>query len=184
MNFLKTIYSLAAAAAVLSCTSESIKSTYAGQESRIETFIQNQLNTVENSYVVSNRGSERIVLVQGDGDGLAEDGTVSFRYAGYVFTSGSLNASNLFATNDEQTAEAAGWSIDIENPYEPVTARLSESGFVEGLKNGLLGVMTGEECIILFSGKYGFGGKALGTIPANAAIAYRIRVESVENEKQ
>lgn len=182
MNFLKTIYSLAAAASVLSCTSESIKSTYAGQESRIETFIQNQLKTVENSYVVSNRGSERIVLVPGEGDGLAEDGTVSFRYAGYVFNSGSLSASNLFATNDVQTAEAAGWSLDIENPYEPVTVRLSESSFVEGLRNGLPGVTAGEECIILFSGKYGFGGKALGTIPANAAIAYHIWVESVENE--
>lgn len=184
MNFLRTIYSLAAAASVLSCTSESIKSAYASQESRIETFIQNQLKTVENSYVVSNRGSERIVLVPGEGDGLTEDGTVSFRYAGYVFNSGNLSASNLFATNDRQTAEAAGWSLDVENPYEPVTVRLSESGFVEGLRNGLAGVTAGEECIILFSGKYGFGGKALGTIPANAAIAYHIWVESVENEKQ
>lgn len=184
MNFLKTIYSLAAAVSVLSCTSESIKNTYAGQESRIEAFIQKQLNAVENSYVVSNSGSERIVLVPGEGDGLTEDGTVSFRYAGYVFNSGNLSASNLFATNDRQTAEEAGWSLDIENPYEPVTVRLSGAGFVKGLKNGLLGVRTGEESIILFSGKYGFGGKALGTIPANAAIAYRIRVESVENEKQ
>ena len=60
--------------------------------------------------------------------------------------------------------------------------KLSESGFVKGLKYGLEGVKAGQECYILFSGKYGFGKRELGTIPANSALVYRIWVESITND--
>ena len=53
---------------------------------------------------------------------------------------------------------------------------------VTGLRNGLVGVKGGEECYILFSGKYGFGNKQSGTIPANSALVYHVWVESLSNE--
>jgi FKBP-type peptidyl-prolyl cis-trans isomerase len=60
--------------------------------------------------------------------------------------------------------------------------RPSEGELVDGLRRGLPGVKAGDECYILFSGKYGFGDRILGTIPANAALAYHIWVQSISNE--
>ena len=53
---------------------------------------------------------------------------------------------------------------------------------VKGLRNGLVGVRAGEECEIIFSGKYGFGRKAFGIIPANSALLYKIWVHSISHE--
>ena len=36
------------------------------------------------------------------------------------------------------------------------------------------GVKAGEECEILFCGKYGFGNSTFGIIPANSALAFKI----------
>ena len=59
---------------------------------------------------------------------------------------------------------------------------MTDVHLVEGLRNGLLGVRTGEECEILFSGKYGFGNEIFGTIPVNSALLYKIWVVGVSNE--
>ena len=66
--------------------------------------------------------------------------------------------------------------------YSIRTLDLSETDLIEGLKKGIKGVKGGQECIILFSGKYGYGNKSLGTIPANAALAFHLWVESVSND--
>ena len=140
-----------------SCTKEEVKTTYSRQEKNIESFINSVKGSIDSSYVVYNGGSSRVVTVYGDGDSLSRKGTVSFYYAGYVFNGTSLNNSNLFATN-------------------------SEADLVPGLKAGLEGVKSGQECYIIFSGKHGFGKHDLGTIPANAALAYHIWVENVTND--
>ena len=44
------------------------------------------------------------------------------------------------------------------------------------------GVKAGEECEIIFSGKYGFGNDSFGIIPANSALLYKIWVISISNE--
>jgi FKBP-type peptidyl-prolyl cis-trans isomerase len=59
---------------------------------------------------------------------------------------------------------------------------ITDSELIEGLRNGLMGVKAGEECEILFSGKYGFGNKTFGMIPAKSALLYKIWVVSVTNE--
>ncbi len=38
----------------------------------------------------------------------------------------------------------------------------------------------GEDCIIIFSGRHGFG-RQVGTIPAHAALAYRIQILDIMN---
>ena len=64
---------------------------------------------------------------------------------------------------------------------EVKTLKLDDKDIVPGLRRGLAGVKEGQECFILFSGKYGFGKHELGTIPANAALVYHIKVESISN---
>ena len=183
MKAYSAILSILTVAAVAgSCTKESVKTMYSKQEEWIESFIGAQTSANEDAYVVSNKGSQRVVVSKGEGQELAENGTISFYYAGYVLKSSSISSSNLFATNKEEIATASSWNTSAEDRFDIMTLNLSEADLVEGLKNGLVGVKGGEECYILFSAKYGFGKRALGTIPANAALAYHIWAESTSNE--
>ncbi|MGM9743131.1 MAG: FKBP-type peptidyl-prolyl cis-trans isomerase [Candidatus Cryptobacteroides sp.] len=165
-----------------SCSKEERKSQMSRQESNIETFINGMLAKVDTAYVVRNRGVDRLVIVPGEGDSLDVSGTVSFRYAGYVMNSSSLNNANIFATNSPDVAESVGWEVSDTTAFDIKTLNIGDDDLVEGLKRGLEGTKGGQECYILFSGKYGFGKKTLGTIPANAALAYHVWVESITNE--
>ena len=172
-------------AAALSCTKESLKITYANQEKYIEDFINDKISADETSTVhaVSNGGVQRLVMVEGEGEELASGGMVTFYYAGYVLTSKTITSSNLFATNIKDIAEAASWFLSWEDYFEPVVEDLSDGKLVSGLKKGIKGVKAGEVCFILFSGKYGYGDKQYGTIPANAALAYYVEVVDVNNNE-
>lgn len=165
----------------VSCTKEQRKSMLTKQESNIESFTKSILSKVDTAYVVQHKGVTRVVVVPGQGDSL-ETGLVSFYYAGYVLSSASLSASNLFATNSEDVAASSKWELSGENQFDILTLNIDNEDIVEGLRYGLEGVRAGQECYILFSGKYGFGKKPLGTIPANAALAYHVWVESIANE--
>lgn len=167
---------------MFACSKESIRSLYSTQETRIESFLNSQLSANPDAYVVRNGGVQRLVLTEGTGDSLRADGHIAFEWAGYVMNGSSLSASNLFGTNSLEIAESAGWTLTDPSVFRIETLNLGTADLVPGLKRGLRGVRGGEECIILFSGEYGFGNKPLGTIPANAALAYRIRVESISNE--
>ncbi len=171
---------------VLSCSKTSLKSVWSTQEDKIDSFI-NSLPKEEDKEkpdalyvkdVIRNKGANRVILQEGTGEGLEKGGRVTFYYAGYVF-SGSLTASNMFATNNAAQAEAAGWEVN-DGDYSAKTVTLdSKSGLVEGLAKGLEGVRKGEICYILFSGEYGFGKKPFGVIPGNSALGYQIWVEDV-----
>lgn len=172
---------LLAAVMAAACTKQSLESTYSKQEERIDSFIESQLSSVEGSRVVRNGGSNRLVLKEGEGTELEENGTVSFYYAGYTF-SGNISPSNMFTTNHEATAAESGWNL-ADPDFEVKILDLSEEkDIVEGLRKGLIGVKTGEEGYIVFSGKYGFGKKPTGTIPANSALLYHVWIESVSNK--
>jgi len=184
MAYRKSLVSVLSVVLVLtfSCTKEEIKSQYSRQEQNIETFVNSTLSSIDTSYVVRNRGVDRLVIVPGAGDSLERSGTVSFYYAGYVLSSSSISSSTLFSTNRRDVALAADWTVSDSTAFDIRTLNLAESDLVDGLKYGLEGVKGGQECYILFSGKYGFGKKSLGTIPANAALAYHVWVESISNE--
>lgn len=172
-----------ALATASACKKESIRELYAKQEDRIETFVENQIATNDSYHAINQGGSTRLTIVDGTGDALDEGGTVSLYYAGYVMSSTSISASNLFATNHPETAKAASWDLsDSATVFTPVSISMTDGGIVEGLRNGLVGVQEGEEAYILFSGEHGFGKRQIGTIPANAAVAYHIWVESISNE--
>ena len=114
-------------------------------------------------------------------DTLHTGGTVSFYYAGYTLTSASVSSSNLFATNHKKTADAAGWQLSDTTAFHIRTLTLDDQ-LLEGLRRGLEGVRNQDECYILFSGKYGYGSKAQGTIPARSALVYHIWVNSISND--
>ena len=60
------IYVLTAASvALFSCSKENIKTTYSTQEGYIESFLNKQLESDTTFYVVSNKGSQRLVVSQG-----------------------------------------------------------------------------------------------------------------------
>lgn len=179
---MKTIRNIIAIAllSVLSCScvKEKLEMSYNKQEESIDKYISSNLK--DDRTVTYNGGSSRLTLVQGEGEELEAGGSVGFYYAGYVFK-GSISSSSLFATNHEATATAAKWNL-TDPDYNLLEINLEDGRLLEGVRNGLIGVKAGEECEILFCGKYGFGNSTFGIIPANSALAFKIWVVSVSND--
>ena len=59
--------------------------------------------------------------------------------------------------------------------------RHAEDGLIEGLRKGLEGARPGDQLVVLFNSKFGFGRKAVGTVPANSALAYQLWITGVDN---
>jgi FKBP-type peptidyl-prolyl cis-trans isomerase len=177
---LKVFIILAAAVLFLSCNKDR-ELLYANQEPKIESFVEKQLAANPDARVIHNGGATRIVTVEGEGPELTARGKASVYFAGYNFTSGSVSASGLFATNSRDLASSSGWSLSDDSVFEVLELDLTDKGLLQGLRDGMEGVREGEECYILFSGKYAFGKSSIGTIPANAPLAFRIWVLDVEN---
>lgn len=176
----RIIIILAATLSVLtisSCMKSKLEVTYNNQESKIDSYISGK---GEEYRSIRNGGANRLILKEGEGEELQADGLVSFYYAGYTFN-GSFSASNLFVTNRQEIAEQAGWNL-TDADYMIYEINLGDTKLIPGLKDGLLGVRAGEECEILFSGKYGFGNEQFGIIPANSALLYKIWVVGVAND--
>lgn len=198
-------------AAFTSCVKEKLEDTYNKQEDRIDQYIERQRyvkrtvqvpardpetgeiktddsgqtvmrdSTVTDTMKVAyNGGTSRLITKEGEGEELRADGAIAFYYAGYTFN-GSINPTNLFTTNDTAAAAESGWTLS-EEESKILTISLKDYELIPGLRNGLIGVKSGEECQIFFSGKYGFGKKGVGIVPANSALAYKIVVESISNE--
>ena len=167
-----------------SCMKEKLEMTYTSQEAKIDQYINSNKYTdsskTDSLRVVYNGGSARLVLTEGTGEELNANGTAAIYYAGYTFN-GSKSKANLFITNHEDTAKDAGWELTDEN-FDIYQFNMADTKFIEGLRNGLLGIRGGEHCQILFTGKYGFGNEVFGIIPANSALLYEIWAEAVSND--
>ena len=179
---------LALAAGLLpACNKEAVQLAYDKQETNIAGFVTAQLKTDKTAKVTYKDGVVRVTMhdtLTREGlfaDTLHTGGTVSFYYAGYTLTGASVSSSNLFATNHKNTADAAGWRISDTTAFHIRTLTL-DNQLLEGLQRGLEGVRNQDECYVLFSGKYGYGSKAQGTIPARSALVYHIWVESISND--
>lgn len=165
-------------AALSSCVKQKLEVEYTNQETKIESYVtKTKKDTMTVTY---NNGSTRLTLKPGSGEALDQDGAVSFYYAGYVFN-GSISDANLFVTNHMATAEKARWDL-TDADYSIYETDLRDAKLLEGVRNGLKGVRAGEECEILFTGKYGFGNSSFGIIPANSALAFKIWVVGVSND--
>ena len=171
------IFTLIMTFALASCTGNKLEQTYNSQEERIDSYISGKGADYRS---VRNGGSNRLVIKEGEGEELKSHGFVSFYYAGYTFN-GSYNSSGLFVTNHKETAEASNRNL-TDAEYQIYEISMSDAKLIPGLKDGLLGVKAGEECEILFSGKYGFGNENFGIIPANSAHLWKIWVVGVAND--
>lgn len=169
------------------CNKEAVQMTYDKQETNIAKFVEAQLKADKTARVIYKDGVVRVVLhdtLRREGllaDTLRTGGTVSFYYAGYTLTGANLNSSNLFATNHQRTANSAGWKLSDTTAFKIQTLTL-DNKLLEGLQRGLEGVRNQDECYILFSGKYAFGSRRQGTIPARSALVYHIWVNSISND--
>ena len=177
---MKNIYKIITAfiaVSMTSCMGSKLELAYNNQEGRIDSYIAGK---GEEYRSVRNGGANRLILKEGEGEELKSGGFVSFYYAGYTF-SGSFSSSNLFVTNHQATAEQSNWNL-TDPDYSICELSMTDARLIQGLKDGLVGVRAGEECEIIFSGKYGFGNRTFGMIPAKSALLYKIWVISVTNE--
>lgn len=181
-----------------SCVKEKLEVTYKKQETQIDSYLSKNNTAKRDSTIINedgttrdtswtdtlrivyNAGSARLVKKEGSGEGLTADGAVSFYYAGYIFK-GSISAANLFATNHQATAESSNFKL-TDPDYSLFEVNMGDTEMLEGLRNGLIGVRSGEECEIVFSAKYGYGNKTFGIIPVNSALLYKIWVVGVSND--
>ncbi len=177
MNRIIRIFAASLALSLVSCMGSKIEETYNSQEVKIDSYISGK---GEGYRSVRNGGANRLVLKEGEGEELSPNGYVSFYYAGYIF-SGTVSASNLFVTNHQATAEQANWNL-TDADYAIYEISMADARLIPGLRDGLVGVKAGEECEILFSGKYGFGNEDFGIIPANSAQLWKIWVVGVTND--
>lgn len=167
---------LVMAAAGMSCMKSKLEATYNKQEDQIDRY----LSSKQDMRVERNGCANRLVTVEGEGEQLTRTGFVSFYYAGYTF-SGSYSTANMFVTNHQASAEQAGWNL-TDAEYTLYETHMADAKLIQGLKDGLVGVRAGEECEILFTGKFGFGNENFGIIPANSALLYKIWVVAVSND--
>ena len=178
MPRMRKLLLIALSSFALACTPQAIQQAYENQENAIAKFVEAHKDWTP----TYNGGSVRLTVKEGTSeDALETGGVVSFFYAGYLLSGTSVSASNLFTTNDRTVAEAASWSVSDESLFEIETVELGTDPLLKGLENGLKGVRTGEECYILFSGKYAYGKKPAGIIPSKSALVYHITVESITN---
>lgn len=163
------------------CGKSSLETTFANQSDKIDSYVTRQLESHPEYRVVYDEGVVRMIIAEGEGAELAKGGKVTFYYSGYNFNNTSANANTMFATNDPDIAGASNWNLSDSTLFVPATITLGKDKLVTGLEIGLRGVQAGEDSYIFFSGKYGFGKQQIGTIPANAAICYHVRIEEIEN---
>ena len=152
-----------------SCVKDKLEETYSRQETQIDTYLtrnrvvkrdsiqiiitpnaddptKNDTTKVKVEWedtldVVYNNGAARLIKTEGTGPELTENGAVSFYYAGYIFSS---SPSTLFATNHRETAEGAKFEL-TDADYELIEADMTKARMIDGLRNGLIGVRSGED---------------------------------------
>lgn len=164
-----------------SCSKSEAENAYTQQDKNIESLVNSLAPEGSDATVEYFDGSVRVTVKHGDGEALGNGGTVSFLYAGHLVNSSSLGAGNLFVTNNKEFAESSNWTVTDTSIFQTSTINLAEDALVKGLKKGIVGVKAGDECYIMFNGKYGFGKHTTGNVPGNSALAYHLWINSVSN---
>ena len=178
---LKILSAFTAVLLLAGACEKTLESTYDSQETKIATVVKTLQKADTSATVSYQNGTVRVTMVHGTGDSLSAGGAVSFYYAGYCLSSPAISTSNLFATNYKDFASSVKWNVSDSTILAIKTVDLAKDDIVPGLKRGLVGVKGGDECYVLFSGKYGFGKRKTGQVPANSALAYRLWIKSVSN---
>lgn len=169
------------------CAKQALQTTYDKQATYIESFVSSQMKADTNATLIRNGGSYRLTLhdtldrVLGKRDSLQDGGKVALWYVCYTLTGNSLTTANVVATNAKEIDEQLRWNLSDSTRFKLDTLTLDKS-LVEGLRLGLQGVQQYDEGYVLFTGQYGFGNIARGTIPARSALVYQYWIEKIYNE--
>ena len=164
---MKRAFIISAILILSACTQQALQTTYDKQATTIESFVAAQMKADETATLTRTGGAYRVTLndvLDPTRDSLGWNGKVTLRYALYILTGSTLSASNL---------------VESIKGGDPVTLSM-EDDLLEGLKMGLYGVQPSDEAYILFTGKYGYGNREQGMIPARSALAYHVWIESIE----
>lgn len=163
---------------VLGCSKN--EGIYSAQEKLINKYIETQQKSFPDAKITYNSGAVRFTIKEGTGAGVNAKGKVTVYYSGYILSkSATIEPKSLFATNRKENAKELGLDISDETKFAPIIISLKDKTISEGLRNGLANIKTGEECIILFSSKYGYKGEKVGIIPAHSPMAFHIWVQNI-----
>ena len=165
------IAALTAACLLPACNKEAVQLAYDKQENNIASFVDAQLKADTTATVTYKDGVVRVVLhdtLAREGllaDTLRTGGTVSFYYAGYTLSGASVSNGNLFATNHQKTADAAGWRLSDTTAFKIQTLTLDKQ-LLDGLQRGLEGVRCWTACSAVWKA-FGTRTSAMSCFPAN-----------------
>lgn len=155
-----------------SCANET-KLILIGQEEKIDKYLS---SSFKDSTVIRNNGAYKVVIEEDLSQPILEYGdSLVFYYAGYIFDS---RPSTLFDTNVEAVAKESSFALTDPN-YSPKRVLFQKGELILGLEYGLANSKQGDHCVILFSGKYGFGAQKHYNIPRLSALAYEVWIDKV-----
>ncbi len=148
------------AAAISACSNQSLETTYNSQETKIDTyaeavqFIEREITstfTYDSDSVVTgisysaasvdtitprvtrNGGAVRITVIEGEGDQLESGGTVTFYYAGYVFSSGPTSIQIMYVnTEDDDGEDRSSWLFSTPRTTINVSGNLDTGATISG----------------------------------------------------
>lgn len=142
-------------AAIAACTMDDKLNTCVKQEESIESYINKKF--ADSTVVVTEHGISRIVMVHGGGAAAQKGDSVMFSYKGYFFSNGP----------GTQFAEGR------------IKERLGDRHMIDGLDEGMVGMMRGEEAYIAFSARYGFFDKSTGAVNPMTPLIYYVTLENI-----
>lgn len=153
MKTFRLILFAALALILASCESENALELV-NQEAAIDGYITSHY---ADNTIVRNEGSNRVILTAGSGSQIAAGDTVDMQLDGYVFSNGP------------------GTQFLSEN----VRSVVGKGKLLTGLDSGLIGVQSGEQCVILFSAKYGYYDESVGVVPAMSPLIFTVVVNEI-----
>ena len=158
MSSLRTCLLLATVLLIaISCESE-VREANINQNKYIDDYIQRQYPDNE---IVRYEGAVRVVLTDTlrGVPSVAQGDSVYLYYAGYTF--GQNGPTGQFVLDSGMV-------------------RVGKGDLITGLDRGLVGAHLGEESLILFPARLGYGTDAVGLVPENTALMFDLVVARIK----
>lgn len=157
-----------------SCGNDEYDNIVNNQEKTINELVKAKIKENPDWKYVYNKNSHRIIVKEGDGNPMTKNGTVDFYYDIYILDGNEINSRNIVATN-----RIAADTDSTRKKSPAFRLNLLNDNVIPGLRNGLEGVKSGEECYILCSNRQAFSQKEIGAIPKTAGLIYHLWIENI-----
>lgn len=153
------LLTLLTGALLVSCETE-VREAIVNQEKYIDDYIQKNFEDFE---VIRNQGVNSIILVDTLlGAPAIEKGDSTFLYlAGFIFGQNGPT---------------------VEFVRDSGMFRVGAGDLIPGLDRGLVGAHLGEERLLIFTSKYGYGENAVGLVDGNTALLFDVLVAAIKKD--